>query len=99
MTWIILILRKDIKLCDFSIDTSLYRLIVRTNNVDILLFYIFKKATWPIASDYALEHSNEYEDQRTPLFYKHIELLHSLDLKQNLIDSLNKEYQDLLKNK
>ena len=80
-------------------DKSLYRLIVCTNIVDILLFYIFKEATWPIASDYALEHSNEYEDQRIPLFYKHIELLQSLGLKKKLIDSLNNEYQDLLKNK
>lgn len=77
-------------------DEKQYRMRVRTNDVDEIIFNIFREATRRMASEYALEHLYEYEDMRIPLFNKHVDLLKGIGFEQKYIDALRDEYDSYL---
>ena len=53
----------------------------QTNDITILLYWIFKDIIFSMASDYELEHRNPNEDSRRQLFAKILELMEQLDPK------------------
>ncbi|MFX0023526.1 MAG: Imm63 family immunity protein [Candidatus Hermodarchaeota archaeon] len=53
----------------------------QTNDLDTLLYWIFKSIVFSMASDYELEHRKLNEDFRRQLFARRIELMEQLDSK------------------
>jgi hypothetical protein len=53
----------------------------QTQDISILLYWIFKDIVFSIASDFELEHRKPNEDSRRQLFAKILELMEKLDPK------------------
>ena len=77
-------------------DKKNQHLIIKTSDINELLFKIFEEATRTMASNYELENRVANQDSRIVLFKKHIEILYSLPLKKEFIDKLRDYYDYLL---
>jgi hypothetical protein len=73
------------------------RLIVKTLDIDELLFEIFRDATFMIAMKYELENRIPDQDCRIIGFQKHLEILKSLKLNDKYFIRLRDYYDYLLK--
>ena len=72
-------------------------LIVRTQDIDELLFAIFMEVTRDIAIKYELDNRVPNQDTRILWFNKHVEILNSLQLEKKFINNLKEYYDYLLK--
>jgi hypothetical protein len=72
-------------------------LIIKTLDINELLFEIFKSATRSMANKFELDNRIENQDPRILFFRKHIEILNSLPLEKEYVDKLNDYYHYLLR--
>ena len=70
--------------------------IIRTTNIDELIFAFFKNATISKSWDYELNNRVPNQDPRIITFKKHIEILESLGFVKKYIDPLKNEYNLLI---
>ncbi len=77
-------------------DKKDQHLIVRTIDIDELLFEIFKDSTRYMATEYEFKHRVPNQDTRIIMFDKHIEILNSLKLDEKYITKLMEYYHYLL---
>jgi len=71
-------------------------LLVKTLDINELIFEIFNSATHRIAFDYELKNRIPDQDCRIIAFNKHIEILSSLQLERKFVDKLKERYDYLL---
>ena len=67
----------------------------QTNDINKLLYWIFKSIVFIMASDYELDHRKPHEDFRRQLFAKTIELMEKLD--SNFLRWEKEEIEKILK--
>jgi len=72
------------------------RLLIKTLDINELLFEIFKAATRQEAVKYELEHRIQNQDTRITYFNKHVEILDSLALEKKFVQKLREYYDYLL---
>ena len=67
-------------------------IIIRTKDLDTLVFYVFWEATKLLVRDYSLNHIDETYFNRTNEIRKIIEVMQSLGFEQRFIDVLRSNY-------
>jgi len=77
-------------------DKKNQHLIIKTLDINELLFEIFSAGTYWLAFDYELKNRIPNQDPRILGFNKHIEILNSLKLEMKFINKLREEYDYLL---